>query len=105
MRGFSGRSTPRPINILLAEEPLICRGGHAIPKNQWAWPHGGVRCQFKVPPGNAGICGIVYYLLTFPGGVRAVVEVTSSELREMERAHMDVDQAREYLGLIWRRVA
>lgn len=47
----------------------------------------------------------MYYLLTFPGGVMVVVEVTSAELREMERAHMDVDQAREYLGLIWRRVA
>jgi hypothetical protein len=98
-------STVRPVNVLLADEPLICRGQHPIPTDQWAWPHGGVRCRFKIPPGNAGICGLVYYWLAFPGGIRVVVEVTSAELHEMERARMDIDQVRAYLGLKWGRAA
>jgi hypothetical protein len=93
------------VNVLVANEPLICRGGHPIPTDQWAWPHGGVRCRFKIPPGNVGICGIVYYLLTFPGGVRVVVEVSSAELHTMEKAHMNVDEARIFLGLRWTRAA
>jgi hypothetical protein len=40
-----------------------------------------------------------------PGGIRVVVEVTSVELHTMGRAHMNVDEARSYLGLKWSRAA
>jgi hypothetical protein len=94
------------VNVLLPGEPLLCPQGHPIPTDQWAWPHGGVRCKYREPPAKQhGVCGAVLYWMVFPGGVRAVVQVTSAELFEMERAHMDIDQAREYLGLKWRRAA
>lgn len=92
--------------MLIADEPLRCSYGHAIPTDQWAWPHGGVRCRYKAPPARSSdICGCVLYVLALPGGVRVVVEVTSSELHEMERARMDLDQARVFLGLKWARAA
>jgi hypothetical protein len=95
----------RPPDVLLPNEPMLCSNGHPIPTNQWAWPHGGVRCRYRIPPGDAGICGSIVYWISFPGGGRVVVEVTSAQLIAMEAAHMDIHQARAYLGLKWPRAA
>ena len=59
------------------------------------------RCNFRYPPGNAGVCGACVYWLLFPGGSKLLVEVSSSAAHEMEQARMTLEQVLAFLDLRW----
>lgn len=77
--------------------------GHRI-KDPLVWEHGCLRCQHKVGRGDA-MCGRLVYLvgggLVNPRGESLVIlaEITTAEVRAMEKAKMDYDAALRFLGI------
>lgn len=63
------------------------------------------RCDFRYPPGNAGVCGACVYWLLLPGGFKILAEVSSTEAHHMEQSRMNLEQVLAFLGLRWPRAA
>lgn len=96
----------RPPHLALPGEPLYCPNGHKLDHDIWPvgeHPQTTQRCDFRIPPGNAGVCGVCVYWLMLPGGIRLAVEVTSSEAHHMQQERMSVKEVLAFLNLRWQR--
>jgi hypothetical protein len=81
---------------LRAGEPLVCPNGHRLRHNAAVLQHEAFICG-HTQPGQRGECGARCYVLSMPGGLRFVAEVTVAEMLHMRDAHMGVPEVLAYL--------
>lgn len=96
------RFSNRPHLWLRPGQPLVCPNllngyPHKIRTNAALLQHDAFVCQFKSSEGRAE-CGATIYVLVFPGNLRYVARVNTSELRIMREKQWDVADVLSYLG-------
>lgn len=92
-------SHKRRMAIMRDAEPLLCPEGHVIPRDTWVPGAAAVRCKHRAPHQANNQCGAIVLVLSLMKGVRAVVEVTPHEAKQIEEQRMEPDQIQTYLAL------